>query len=87
MLYWLFSLYLLLSVLVVWGAAASGGNPNHGGSWTAALIGLVIGQPWIAPIAKLLHPQGDLSLYSLGASCAINVVLFALYLLYRARRV
>jgi len=78
-------IYLVLSALVVWGAVASGGNSNHGGAWIAALVGLVIGQPWLIPLAKLIHPQGDLTLLALTLSCAINGVLFTVYLVYRAR--
>lgn len=70
----LFVIYALLSALMMWGIIASGGNANHGGSWIAALLGLVICQPWIVPLAKAFHPQGDLTALSLGLSSSINLI-------------
>ena len=60
---------------MMWGVLAGHGNPNHGGSWIAALLGLVICQPWVGPMSTALHPRGDLSAWSLGLSAGLNLVL------------
>jgi hypothetical protein len=82
----LFFIYAFLSALMMWGIIASGGNANHGGSWIAALLGLVICQPWIIPLAKAFHPQGDLTALSLGLSSSINLIVFAVLAFRKSKK-
>lgn len=74
----LFFAYAGSTALMMWAALAGGGNANHGGSWIAALIGMIICQPWMMPLAKAFALPGDWSPLTLGLSSGINLILLGI---------
>ena len=85
----LFALYLILTTVFLWGALTGGGNPNHLGSWIAAITGLIVSQPWLLVVGAVLQTTSggkDMTMESFYISIAMNFISLYVYWNYVYQR-